>query len=339
MEAADIHFECHDGFPDVGRFAMSNFARGVVTFHTGYIFRTEPGWNLLATGCFNQPKDGISPLTGVVETDWLPYPFTMNWQLTRPGVVRFEKGEPFCLVFPVPQHALEEVQPEILALESNSELAAQHRAFREKRDQFMARFRAGDPSTLKQAWQKYYFKGELPDDAKVIGDHVQKLRLAAPIDLRPRLDPALFGTLVVTAAAGCPQVADEHPVQNSKSPVQPVAPQTASDPKLDVLCKESFLSVAECEELIAAFRALPKPLDCGAGRKDGFFDHRFLWINSLPTESERTAKQIMQAARFRCIEEIEHFYDEPAPIYSDTIQLVKWNEGMSMPVHADNSSP
>jgi hypothetical protein len=41
----------------------------------------------------NSPKDGIAPLTGVIETDWLPYPFTMNWQMTRPGSVRFDKDE------------------------------------------------------------------------------------------------------------------------------------------------------------------------------------------------------------------------------------------------------
>src|SRR5262249_38493383 len=62
-------------------FARSNFSRGVVTFHTDYIFRTEPGWDLIATGAFNRPKDNAYPLTGLIETDWLPYPFTMNWQI------------------------------------------------------------------------------------------------------------------------------------------------------------------------------------------------------------------------------------------------------------------
>ena len=33
----------------------------------------------------------LQPLAGVVETDWLPFPFTMNWLFTQPGRVRFEK--------------------------------------------------------------------------------------------------------------------------------------------------------------------------------------------------------------------------------------------------------
>ena len=64
----------------------SNFSRGVVTFHVNYLFKTEPGWDLLATGPFNRPKDNIAPLTGIMESDWLPYPFTMNWQVLRPGL-------------------------------------------------------------------------------------------------------------------------------------------------------------------------------------------------------------------------------------------------------------
>src|SRR5258708_2950554 len=65
-DVKDIHFESHDGYSELSHFAMSNFSHGIVTFHTGYLFRTEPGWNLLASGPFNQPKDGISALTGVI---------------------------------------------------------------------------------------------------------------------------------------------------------------------------------------------------------------------------------------------------------------------------------
>jgi hypothetical protein len=74
-----------------------DFSRGIVTFHTGYIFRTDASTQLLATGPFNEPEDGLFPLTGIIETNWLPYPFTMNWQLTRPGSFRFAKGERYTM--------------------------------------------------------------------------------------------------------------------------------------------------------------------------------------------------------------------------------------------------
>ena len=111
---------------------------------TGYLFVTEPGWNLLTTGPFNHPRDGISPLTGVIETDWLPYPFTMNWQMTRPGTVRFERGDAFCLIFPVRKDELEAADVEIYNLADDPELEKKQKAWREKRDEFMVKFRAGD---------------------------------------------------------------------------------------------------------------------------------------------------------------------------------------------------
>ena len=39
-----------------------------------------------STARSGRPKDGISALSGVIETDWLLYNFTVNWIFTRPGV-------------------------------------------------------------------------------------------------------------------------------------------------------------------------------------------------------------------------------------------------------------
>lgn len=192
-DTSDIQFQSHDGFAQLGRYLQSNFAAGIVTFHTGYIFRTEPGWDLLVTGPMNHPKDGASPLSGVVETDWLPYTFTMNWQMTRPGVVRFEKDEPFCQLLPVAKHALEETQPEILDLESNPELTQDYRTWREERDWFRVSSRAGNPEAVREAWQKFYFHGELPSGKRWTDDHTRKLRLPAPIDSRATQQGAFAG--------------------------------------------------------------------------------------------------------------------------------------------------
>jgi Family of unknown function (DUF6065) len=173
-----------DDYPELHRFVVSHFAHGIVTFHLSYLFRTEPGWNLFASGSLNAPKDGIAPLTGVIETDWLPYPFTMNWQMTRPGTVRFDKDEPICAVFPVPQGTLQEVEPEILNLEDDPELQAQTMAWKERRDEFMKKFNAKDPMTMKEAWQRFYFVGKLADGRAPAAEHLHKLRLNSPVDRR-----------------------------------------------------------------------------------------------------------------------------------------------------------
>jgi hypothetical protein len=129
---ADLTVRELEPFPDrmpLKHFAVSNFGRGVVTFHTGYLFRTPPGWNLLATGAFNEPRPGISPLVGIIETDWLPYSFTMNWQMLGPGTVRFEKDEVYCTVMPVPKNCLGDWEVAVHAWGDDPVLAAEEAEF------------------------------------------------------------------------------------------------------------------------------------------------------------------------------------------------------------------
>src|SRR5580692_8143916 len=105
----------------------TNFcAPAILTFHVEGLFRTPPGWNLWVGGSPNRPKDGIYPLTGIVETDWAPYTFTMNWRFTRPNHwVRFEAEEPICFVFPIQRGYLEEVTPRLMPMESDPEVLRQ----------------------------------------------------------------------------------------------------------------------------------------------------------------------------------------------------------------------
>lgn len=164
-------------------FCRSHFSGGIVTFHTDYIFRTDDAWDLLATGPFNAPKDGIYPLTGIIESNWLPYPFTMNWQVTKPGTIVFEREEPFCFIFPVKKRAVLDCQPEIRDIADDPELTRQHQAFAIARDSFMRRFHANDQDAVKDPWLKHYFKGLRPDGT-VVDSHINKLRAAAPVDRR-----------------------------------------------------------------------------------------------------------------------------------------------------------
>ena len=122
----DIQIRADDGTaPEVlNRTVTSHFTRGVLTFHTGYLFRTEPGWDLWTGGSPNHVKDGIQALSGIVETDWLPFPFTMNWHFTRPGYISFKKDEPFCFIMPVPHNGYEDVQPVVKKLVEETPLLA-----------------------------------------------------------------------------------------------------------------------------------------------------------------------------------------------------------------------
>ena len=104
----------------------------------------------------------------------------------------------------------------------------------------------------------------------------------------------------------------------------------------DFICRQHFLSAADCTKLIACFERNTDLLFRNP-QGDPFWDNRYLWITSLP-DAEREAKRIMQDARQRAIEALKSFYIEPE-IYSDTVQLVKWSPGQSMVPHADNANP
>jgi hypothetical protein len=181
MELSDIVISC-----DRPNQVVSNFKRGVVTFDVSYIFRTPPGYHLLVTGPTNHFKDGVAPMTAVIESDWLPYTFTFNYQLTRPGEFHWQTGEPYAQICVIQAGLQEKIQPVIRDLRDNPGLFLDHQALAEKRSSLRARQIAGDPNAVKEAWGKDYFLGRYADGTPTQAPHTMKMRLKAPIDERHR---------------------------------------------------------------------------------------------------------------------------------------------------------
>jgi hypothetical protein len=168
---------------------VSLFGQGVLTFHVPGLFRTPPGWNLWVGGSPNQPKDGIYPLTGIVETDWAPYTFTMNWRFTRRNHwVRFEEGEPICFFFPIQRGYLDAVTPKLLPLESDPETKRQFEAWSRSRTEFHARMAKETPRAGTAKWQKNYYRGIDADSEPGSEDHQTRLRLK-PFVSEPQTEP------------------------------------------------------------------------------------------------------------------------------------------------------
>jgi hypothetical protein len=140
--------------------AVSHFGEGVLTFKMPLLFRTDPGTDLIVQGPINQPKDAIAPLTGVVEADWGPFNFTMNWKFTRATTaVRFHKGEPFCHITLARRGALEEVRPKILPMSTDPALEADHREWAASRQKFNDDLKEKGSEARKAGWQKHYQQG------------------------------------------------------------------------------------------------------------------------------------------------------------------------------------
>jgi len=133
----------------------------------------------MVQGPINRPKDGIAALSGIIETDWSPYSFTMNWIFTRPDTpVRFEKGEPYCHIFPVSCGALEGLEPKLEVLSADPELKRQHDAWTASRARFNIDLKQPGSDAQSDKWQKLYYRGLAPDGAPTPAQaHRTRLRL------------------------------------------------------------------------------------------------------------------------------------------------------------------
>ncbi|WP_408590402.1 DUF6065 family protein [Novosphingobium sp.] len=161
--------------PDMPPVAL--FGQGIVTIHVEGLLRTSPGWNLYVSGPPNTFKDGAAPLTAIVETDWSPYSFTMNWRLTRPHHrVRFEENEPIAHIFPVQRGVLDGVEPAFVPIDDAPELKAAFEQWSLARDAFHRDIQAHPPEKPADRWQKLYYRGRMPDGTCPVADHVTKLQ-------------------------------------------------------------------------------------------------------------------------------------------------------------------
>ncbi len=246
--------------PDAGgtpeRMAVSLFGQGIVTFHVEGILRTPPGWNLWVTGSPNRQKDAIAPLSAVVEADWSPFTFTMNWRFTRTNTpIRFEAMEPFCFLFPVQRAAIETFKPRLAPIADDPALLERFQDWSRGRDAFQERMRREPPATPADRWQKHYYRGVDASGQALIKDHRAKLRLKG------------FDASAVPGAPKAPldDVATAAPVAAPRP-----APAEDSAPLRLALAKREWLL-----ETLERQRALV-PLAVGIERRAGLGSDEFL---------------------------------------------------------------
>jgi hypothetical protein len=223
------------------RAPVSLFGQGVITFHVEAIFRTPPGWNLWVGGSPNRAKDAIAPLTGIVETDWSPFTFTMNWRFTRAGQpIRFEAMEPVCFLFPLQRTAVEDFRPAFAPLAADPATAARFQAWSRARDEFHARMQREPPQAPADRWQKHYYRGVDISGEALVSDHRAKLRLQ-PFDRGAAPDvPA--------------PPADDPPEKPAAPATAPPAPEPAAEVaalKLALAKREWLLETLERQRSLA----------------------------------------------------------------------------------------
>jgi hypothetical protein len=159
-----IHIEYAE---DGHNFACSVFGAGIVTFHTGYLFETSENVDLLVTAPPNFPVDFAYGLTGIVETWWLRFTFTMNWKMTKFGHFHWTKDMPLCRIVPIPHNF--DLDVSIQNAEDTPDLYKEYREYGDRRTAHNAKLEKafktytdqGDIIISKPSthWQKNYYRG------------------------------------------------------------------------------------------------------------------------------------------------------------------------------------
>jgi len=158
--------------------ASAHFGCGILTFSISCLIQSSSKVNLWVGGPVNSAKDGISPLTAIVETNWSPYSFTMNWRFTRPDhEVTFEKDEPICHIFPISMDLLEATSPNIEPIQNSPCLEKQHDDWSIDRRRFNTELPIKGSAAESEKWQRLYQRGLFPDGKPTEQPHRTKVRL------------------------------------------------------------------------------------------------------------------------------------------------------------------
>lgn len=187
---ADVVIRRHDADATAPPCPIAHFGAGVLTFPIDALFRTDPGIGLWVSGPPNAIRDGIAPLSGLVETDWAPMTFTMNWRFTRPhAVVTFLPGEPVCWLMPIDRGRLGATLPEVRPLADDPALEAAHHAWRGSRDAFNTGLKTTGSPQAEAGWQRDYHHGRCPMSGAPAEGHLTR-PAARPFAVRPAACPA-----------------------------------------------------------------------------------------------------------------------------------------------------
>lgn len=145
----------------------SHFGCGMVTWYVPFLFRTSPDLGLVVTGPANHEHNDAVPLDAFVRTDWLPFPFTMNWRMTAKNKsVSFNAGEPICRVLPYPIAMLEETSIEICDLADDPGFLAEVNSWGQKRQDNVVKqqsdvqewLQTGEMPTGEGVWNSQYVR-------------------------------------------------------------------------------------------------------------------------------------------------------------------------------------
>jgi hypothetical protein len=93
--------------------AVSQFGNGIATWKLPFLFRLPLEVNLRLRGPTNWHKEGAFPIEQILDAASSIVGVSMSWKVTTIGTpVRFETGEPLCMIYPELQGLADAVDPQ-----------------------------------------------------------------------------------------------------------------------------------------------------------------------------------------------------------------------------------
>lgn len=167
-----INFASNNTHP----FITSSFGSGIITVHTGVLFRTDREWDMMVMGSPNHIVEWATPLAGIVETWWNDFTFTMNWKLHQAGSFTWDKNIPLCRVLPIP-HDYDNIEISMNAIELNPVQHDRYKEWERSRceiiDEIDAAYKFGvDGNRVKVGkpkteWERNYYSGVRKDGERI----------------------------------------------------------------------------------------------------------------------------------------------------------------------------
>jgi hypothetical protein len=155
----------------------SHFGSGILTFNMVILFKTPPGWGLWVGGPSNIFIDGLFPLEGIVETNWSPFTFTMNYKITRSNHwIKIPRFHPICRIMPIPLNLNDKSKLDWKHLEENPDLMQKHSEWNDSRAEHIRKMHTGETKER----QDYYKKGIDTKGCPYLGLHKLFYRYSKP---------------------------------------------------------------------------------------------------------------------------------------------------------------
>lgn len=155
IQLADATAEAGEAGAAPGAFIQSQLGHGLLTFYSGYQFKTAAAYQLWVRGPVNRQKAGLMPLETLVDTAFLPSTIVVHWQFTAPNqTIEFAAGEPFAQLLLQAQSAHENVILDVVDLAGDEDLYEQALQQMMESDAVQRRFARMQATVEEEATQK-----------------------------------------------------------------------------------------------------------------------------------------------------------------------------------------